>query len=286
MGNHWRIQYSNIKVSLDGEAIRFEEMPRGRDMLLRISPAATILGYEKGEHTLRFEYLASNDVRRGDGWDTLTKSFGGGFRIERLNLHILFPRGVDPAAAQLDAATDITPTSSNCACKIERRGNQIDLEVTRPLKLGETLSFELRFKTGALHRSLRQRIELLHQNNRSLYGWSQFLSSLLFYYFVAFTAIKLQNATVSGGTRRSLLTVSMIMALGSVLLSGVLNQPNVALPGTFLGIIGSMVLGGGIHGPSNRYLWVPFAIAVNCCFYYLLWRLLQMIAKMRVRSQL
>jgi hypothetical protein len=42
------------------------------------------------------------------------------------------------------------------------------------------------------------------------------------------------------------------------------------MPGVFIGMVVSMFIGGSAHGPTSRFLWLPFAIGVNLCFYYIL----------------
>jgi hypothetical protein len=285
MGNSWRIDYSNISLSLDGRPIRFEALKKNREMLLRLNPNVAITAPGERGHTLKIEYLASNAVRREEDWDTISKSFGGSFRIDSLDVHILLPPGVSADAVNLDASTDVTSISSKCICKVERSGSEIGIHVSRPLQVGEDLSFELRFKTGSLHRSLSARIELFRQNNHGFYSWGQFIGSLLVYFALAFAGMRAYGSNLSTRTTKPLLIASLAMAASSVLLAVALNQPEVAVPGTFLGILASMVLGGGAHGPSHRYLWIPLAFVINCSFYYLLWRVLQGLAGIRLRSR-
>ena len=62
-----------------------------------------------------------------------------------------------------------------------------------------------------------------------------------------------------------------IFSLGTVVL---LKKPLLAMPGVYVGLVLSMLLGGEHHGPGDPYSWSLIAAPINFCLYYCLVRLL------------
>jgi hypothetical protein len=289
MGNKWRVAYSGIHPSVDGRPARYETFVGPRELLLRLDAADMNLVPGEQEHTIAIEYVASNAVRREGNSDSLDKTIGGDFEIDTLDAHILLPNGVPADVVQMDASTDVTPVSSSCACRIERNKQELVIHVTRPLQVGEDLSFGLSFRTGFLQRSFKQRLELLQQNDPVVTAWAKFLGSLAGYYALAFIGLRFLGATrqstLPAYSTRTLLIASVAMAASSLVVLTTLRVPEVAMPGVFGGILVSMAFGGSPHGPSNPHLWMPFGFVINALFYYILWRVLQAIAQIRSKSK-
>jgi hypothetical protein len=53
------------------------------------------------------------------------------------------------------------------------------------------------------------------------------------------------------------------------------NQPALALPGVYVGLVVSMVLEGGGHSPRDPYSWILIAAPINFFLYYWLVGLLR-----------
>jgi hypothetical protein len=99
-------------------------------------------------------------------------------------------------------------------------------------------------------------------------------AAILIYFFTAYTLNLLYRwmfplkAPQTSTVQESIMVISALMtalSLGAVVL---LKKPLLAMPGVYVGLVLSMLLGGQRHGPGDPYSWSLFAALVNFFLYY------------------
>jgi len=94
------------------------------------------------------------------------------------------------------------------------------------------------------------------------------------YFFVACAGNRLYKwmfppqSENSSSVRESIMVISVLMTIFSLGAVVLLNRPLLAIPGVYVGLILSTVLGGGRHGPADPYSWSLFAAPTNFFLYY------------------
>jgi hypothetical protein len=283
-GNHWTIRYSAFKVLVDDRRVEFSRSSDQGRLVLQIDHLPEEPPSEA--HTIVIEYLSSNAIRKRDGLDLFDQVIGGDWQIEKLDVFITLPVKVPSSDVQLTAFTEVTSSTVKCDCVITRDVNQIAIHTTRSLQAGESLSFSLSFKSGYLKREIFQNLEDFRQNSPNAVGWLVFFVSLLAYYVVtlAMTGLLRRKPAfiLQSYSQQSLISMSVAMSALSLATLAVLQRPEVAMPGVFGGILVSMAVSGTAHGPSQRYLWIFFALIINAGFYFALFRIARIVVdKMR-----
>jgi hypothetical protein len=101
-----------------------------------------------------------------------------------------------------------------------------------------------------------------------------FALAILVYFFIAYILNLLYQlmfplkSPQSSMLQESVTIISVLMtilSLGTVVL---LKKPFLAMPGVYVGLVLSMLLGGQHHGPGDPYSWLLFAAPVNFFLYY------------------
>jgi hypothetical protein len=175
-----------------------------------------------------------------------------------------------------------------CDCEINREAQAILIRTTRSLQKNEQLTVKASFPAGHLSRSYFQAIEGLQENNPGITSWLIFIVSVCGYVGFIVTvgmAIQSNRALTPDEYRKSVVAGASGLAAGlSLITLAVVGRPEVAMPGILGGMLLSMIRGTA-HGPRDRYLWIPLALALNTCFYYLLLRGLQMAWRRGIRGK-
>lgn len=72
--------------------------------------------------------------------------------------------------------------------------------------------------------------------------------------------------------RQSTIVIAVLMTCLSLGIMVFLNRPDLtgpgAMPGSYVGLVLSMLLGGQSHGPGDPYSWLLFAAPTNFFLYY------------------
>jgi hypothetical protein len=72
----------------------------------------------------------------------------------------------------------------------------------------------------------------------------------------------------SSTLQESVMIIAVLMALLSLGAVVLLKKPLLAMPGVYVGLVLSMLLGGERHGPGDPYSWMLFAAPINFFLYY------------------
>jgi hypothetical protein len=72
----------------------------------------------------------------------------------------------------------------------------------------------------------------------------------------------------SSTLKESITVIAVLMALLSLGAVVLLKKPLLAMPGVYVGLVLSMLLGGESHGPGDPYSWMLFAAPINFFLYY------------------
>jgi hypothetical protein len=86
---------------------------------------------------------------------------------------------------------------------------------------------------------------------------------------ILFPAPSSESATVQRSTK----ITAGFMTIFSLAAMYLFNQPALALPGVYVGLVVSMILGGGGHSPKDPYSWILIAAPINFFLYYWLVRI-------------
>jgi predicted permease len=73
-----------------------------------------------------------------------------------------------------------------------------------------------------------------------------------------------QSSTV----KESIIVIAVFMTILSLGAVVFLKKPLLAMPGVYVGLVLSMLLGGERHGPGDPYTWSLFAAPINFFLYY------------------
>jgi hypothetical protein len=104
-------------------------------------------------------------------------------------------------------------------------------------------------------------------------------SAILFYFSLFYGLYRIyklcfySNARDESSRRSSILAVSGLMTACSLAVVVVFPKPFLAMPGVYVGLVMSMLLGGQRHGTGDAYSWMLFAAPTNFVLYYWVVRL-------------
>ena len=109
-----------------------------------------------------------------------------------------------------------------------------------------------------------------------------FVSAILIYFSLSYGLYRIYKLNFYSDTqdessrRSSVRIVSGCMtacSLAVVVVFPNFTNPVVAMPGVYVGLVLSMLLGGQRHGPGDSYSWMLFAAPTNFALYYWVARL-------------
>ena len=109
-----------------------------------------------------------------------------------------------------------------------------------------------------------------------------FVSAILIYFSLSYGLYRIYKLNFYSDTqdessrRSSVRIVSGFMTACSLVVVVVFpnfTNPVVAMPGVYVGLVLSMLLGGQRHGPGDQYSWMLFAAPTNFVLYYWVVRL-------------
>lgn len=274
-GNHWVIRYSEIHALVDDQPTHCSQIIEDGQLLLRIDQIPNEPAHQ--QHSITIEYVSLGAIQKNDGLDELNQTIGGNWQIERLDVYLALPDNVPSDDIQFNAFTAATSSTLGCDCVISHVPPAV--QVTRVIKPGESLKFMLALKSGYIKKDLSESLEAIRTSNTGAVAWVVFAASVFTYYLLVFGLLRLSGQKTAVYLRSSEQKILVLVAGGLSLLSliglAIVQQPAVAMPGIYGGILASMVFGGSLHGPSQRYLWIPFAFILNALFYYILTQLIR-----------
>jgi ABC-type tungstate transport system substrate-binding protein len=106
-----------------------------------------------------------------------------------------------------------------------------------------------------------------------------FVSAILIYFSLSYGLYRIYKLNFCSDTqdessrRSSARVVSGLMTACSLAAAVVFQKPLLAMPGVYVGLVLSMLLGGERHGPGDPYSWMLFAAPTNFVLYYWVVRL-------------
>lgn len=101
-----------------------------------------------------------------------------------------------------------------------------------------------------------------------------FLFAIIVYYLLALALTRglkawfFPQARGPLAVRNSALIVPIFMTVFSLIAVVCFKKAALAMPGVYLGLVMSMILGGQHHGPGDPYSWSLITAAINYPFYY------------------
>ena len=101
-----------------------------------------------------------------------------------------------------------------------------------------------------------------------------FVSAVLIYFSLAYGLYRIYEWNFyskeegESARKNSILIVSSLMTACSLAVVVVFNKPMLAMPGVYVGLVLSMLVGGQSHGPGDPYSWMLFAAPTNFILYY------------------
>jgi hypothetical protein len=101
-----------------------------------------------------------------------------------------------------------------------------------------------------------------------------FVSAILVYFSLAYGLCRIYrfcfyaNSRDESSRQSSILIISGLMTACSLAVVVVFEKPFLAMPGVYVGLVMSMLLGGERHGPGDPYSWMLFAAPSNFILYY------------------
>ncbi len=269
-GNRWKVRYRVLRVLLDGAPTNYDSVEKGESLFVRVEGAKAPT--TQGEHSFLLEYLSSNEIRRIGNVDELKQEVRAPMDVDKESITIAIPRTVAFEETLLTAFTDATAATLSCACQVKREGGQWNIETTHPLQVGQQLWFSFDLPAGYLKRDFYERVQALEENNSTATAWAVFLVSILVYYglVTAFLLLAFGKKVLRPAwfDTRSLVFISGALSVVSLLALPIVQQPYVAMPGILAGMVASMFIGGGVHGPAQKWLWIPLAGVANFFFFF------------------
>lgn len=101
-----------------------------------------------------------------------------------------------------------------------------------------------------------------------------FVSAILIYFCLSYGLYRIYEWNFcskeedEASRKNSILIVSGLMTACSLAVVLVFNKPMLAMPGVYIGLVLSMLVGGQRHGPGDSYSWMLFAAPTNFILYY------------------
>ena len=285
LGHHWKIEYSDIQMAVDGQRVQFQSLSDESPLLKTVQPVSS---GSRADHLLELDYVMGNDIRSRDDMEQLDLSFGRHHRVQSLIATFQIPSGLAPEKAGLRASTEYSATTSSCACDIAREAGRIVVKTNRVLGPSESLDLTLSLEGGHFRRTLTSNWSMLLEQQSTLAAWGIFIAAILVYGLLSsllvYIVLPLRRGQI--GARKKALIQALLMSGLSLCTLTILSRPEVAMPGVLGGMFISMTFPGSTsHGPGSRFLWVPFAFLINSVFYYIVLRLLQAVGVCRFWSR-
>jgi hypothetical protein len=273
-GNAWHLEYSDWIILFDGRRKVFETFTNDRERLVRFQVGAD----ERSSipHTLNIKYKVSGKVKRIDDREMIHLVLFGieDLPVARAVAKLHLPPGIPRETVESSAFTDVTATTTSCKCKLTSEGDYVLIETTSTLERGKELDVQVSFPKGYVKRPISGDIQAFRENHQDSSAWIEFGSLVLVNYLLTFGLLVVffgkKPLSLAWYEKAPLLWVAAVLSTFSMLGLLLLQRPYVAMPGVFIGMVVSMFIGGGAHGPTSQFLWLPFAIGVNLCFYYIL----------------
>jgi hypothetical protein len=273
-GNIWHLEYGNWIILFDGRRKQFETFTNDRDRLVRFQVGAD--ERSSTPHTLNVRYQVSGKVKRVDDREIIELVMVGleDLPVARAVAKVHLPPGIPRETVQSSAFTDVTATTTSCKCKLTSEGDYVLIETTSTLEPSKELNMQVSFPKGYVKRPISGEIQAFRENHQGSSALLEFGSSVLLNYLLTFGLLIVflgkKPLSLAWYGKATLLWLAVVLSTLSMLGLLLLQRPYVAMPGVFIGMVVSMFIGGSAHGPTSRFLWLPFAIGVNLCFYYIL----------------